>query len=108
MPDFEKQNRWLLNLRHEGEWGTRWKTTVNYSAVSDLDYLEDIGGDVGSEAVDKFVGPVDSSLANRRSAALTRWGKSSIGMGDLLRHCLFRVFRTWIQMVANNTKKFLR
>ena len=75
MPDFEKQNRWLLNLRHEGEWGTRWKTTVNYSAVSDLDYLEDIGGDVGSEAVDKFVGPVDSSLANRRSAALTRLGK---------------------------------
>ena len=75
VPDFEKQNRWLLNLRHEGEWGTRWKTTVNYSAVSDLDYLEDIGGDVGSEAVDKFIGPVDSSLANRRSAALTRLGK---------------------------------
>ena len=75
VPDFEKQNRWLLNLRHEGEWGTRWKTTVNYSAVSDLDYLEDIGGDVGSEAVDRFIGPVDSSLANRRSAALTRLGK---------------------------------
>lgn len=75
VPGFDKKNRWLLNLRHEGTWGDQWSTTVDYSAISDLDYLVDIGGDVGSESVDQFVGPVDSSLANRRSAALTRLGK---------------------------------
>ncbi|MDB3988262.1 LPS assembly protein LptD [Pseudomonadales bacterium] len=75
VPDFEKQNRWLLNLRHEGDWGTRWKTTVNYSAVSDLDYLKDIGGDVGSDSVDRFVGPIDANLTDQRSASLTRLGK---------------------------------
>lgn len=83
VPDFEKQNRWLLNLRHEGQWRESWKTTVNYSAVSDLDYLEDIGGNVGSAAVDRFVGPIDSNLADRRSASLTRLGKVEYREGDL-------------------------
>ena len=83
VPDFDKQNRWLLNLRHEGEFGQHWKTTVDYSAISDLDYLEDIGGNVGSAAVDRFVGPVDSSLADRRSAALTRLAKVEYREGGL-------------------------
>jgi LPS-assembly protein len=82
IPDFEKRNRWLLNLRHSGEWGPQWKTTIDYSAVSDLNYLEDIGGNVGSDSVDQFVGPVDASLANRRSAALTRLGKIEYRAGE--------------------------
>jgi len=72
LPPFEKQDRWLLNLRHDGGWDSRWKTHLSYSAVSDVDYLHDIGGDVGSDAVEAFLNPVASSLTNRRSAALER------------------------------------
>jgi len=72
--DFEKQDRWLLNIRHDGGLDSRWKTTIDYSAVSDIDYLHDIGGNVGSSAVEQFINPVDSSFTNRRTAALDRIG----------------------------------
>lgn len=75
VPPFREQDRWFVNARHSGGWTSRWKSTVSYSAVSDIDYLHDIGGDVGSTTVDKFVGPIDQGLANRRSAALDRQGK---------------------------------
>lgn len=75
VPPFQKRDRWFLNVRHSGGWTSRWKSTASYSAVSDIDYLHDIGGDVGSTTVDRFVGPIDQGLANRRSAALDRQGK---------------------------------
>ena len=75
IPEFEKQDRWLLNVRHEAGWGSRWRTSINYSAVSDVDYLHDIGGDVGSASVEQFINPVESNFTNRRSAALDRIGQ---------------------------------
>jgi LPS-assembly protein len=75
IPPFEKQDRWYINLRHSGDWTGRLKTSGIYSAVSDIDYLQDIGGDVGSTTIDQFVGPIDQSLANRVSAALDRRGE---------------------------------
>ncbi|MBV1878640.1 MAG: LPS assembly protein LptD [Pseudomonadales bacterium] len=74
-PEFEKQDRWLLNIKHQGGGSSRWKTSVNYSAVSDTDYLHDIGGDVNSSAVAQFLNPVDSSFTDNRTAVLDRIGQ---------------------------------
>ena len=72
---FEKQDRWLLNVRHEGGSHSRWKTSINYSAISDPDYLHDIGGDVGSSTVEQYINPVDSNFSSRRTAALDQIGQ---------------------------------
>ena len=74
---FEKKDRWLLNLHHTGGWSSRWKSTVDYTAVSDIDYLRDIGGDIGSPAVNQYVNSVDQTLTSQRSAALNRLGEIS-------------------------------
>ncbi len=43
--DFPNQgsSRWLLEARQTGLAGERWRTSINYSEVSDEDYLSDIG-----------------------------------------------------------------
>ncbi len=71
-PPFREQDRWFFNVRHTGGWGGRWRSVVRYSAVSDLDYLHDIGGEVDSVAVEQFLSRVDTTLGNRRTAALDR------------------------------------
>ncbi|MEX2488875.1 MAG: LPS assembly protein LptD [Pseudomonadales bacterium] len=73
--EFEKEDRWLLHVSHDGIWSPRWRTSISYSAVSDIDYLHDIGGDVGSSSVRRFTDPADRSLSSRRSAALDRKGQ---------------------------------
>ncbi len=42
----DEADRWLLYLNHTGGWASRWKSQVSYGAVSDVDYLHDIGGRV--------------------------------------------------------------
>jgi LPS-assembly protein len=73
--EFEEQDRWFLNLRHTGGWNKRLQSVVRYSAVSDNDYLRDIGGDVDSAAIEQHIGGVDQSITNRRTAALHRFGE---------------------------------
>jgi LPS-assembly protein len=82
IPDFEKQDRWYTNLRHEGGWSPEWKTSLDYSAVSDIDYVEDIGGEFGSTSIDDFLNPVRGSLTEQRSASLTRLGSVAYRAGD--------------------------
>ncbi len=72
--DFVRQDRWLLSLRHEGGSDSRWKSSVNYSAVSDIEYLQDIGGNVAT-SVDQYINPVESSLTDIRAPALDRIGQ---------------------------------
>lgn len=71
-PPFRRQDRWFLNVRHTGGWGKRWRSVVRFSTVSDIDYLHDIGGEVDSVAVEQFLSRVDTTLGNRRTAALDR------------------------------------
>ncbi|MFT7132654.1 MAG: LPS-assembly protein [Cyclobacteriaceae bacterium] len=73
--DFEAQKRWYLDLRHQGGWDSRWQTNINYSAVSDFDYLQDIGGNIGTATNSEIITPIEQGLANRRSAALDRIGQ---------------------------------
>ena len=75
MPALKKQDRWLLNLRHDGGWTSRWKTHLSYSAVSDIDYLYDFGGNLGSGSSKNYTSAAAASLINRRSAALDRLGR---------------------------------
>lgn len=76
LPKFKKQDRWLVHATHEGGWNSRWKSSIRYSAVSDNDYLSDIGGSVGSASPDR-TGSSDRNLTNRILPALNRTG--SIG-----------------------------
>lgn len=74
---FEAQDRWYLNLRHGGGWNSRLKTHVSYSAVSDIDYLYDIGGDLGSDALNRKVSSFEQDVTGRRSLVLDRMGEVS-------------------------------
>ena len=38
-----KRERWSLYLNHHGNWPSRWTTSLSYNAVSDIDYIYDIG-----------------------------------------------------------------
>lgn len=82
IPDFEKQDRWYLNLRHEAGWSEAWRTSIDYNAVSDIDYVDDIGGEFGSTSIDDFLNPVRGNLTEQRSASLTRLGTVSYRSGD--------------------------
>lgn len=70
-----KQDRWFFNFRHNRGATSRFKTTLRYSAVSDNEYLDDLGGNFGSSAVDQFQNPVDVALASRRVPNLERLGE---------------------------------
>jgi LPS-assembly protein len=72
---FEKQDRWLLNIRHSGGWNKRLQSSIRYSVVSDESYLHDLGGDIDPDSIEQYVGGVDHSLTNRRTAALDQLGE---------------------------------
>ena len=42
---FDPADRWMLGIKHDGRVG-RFRTHVDYSAVSDLDYYSDLGTDI--------------------------------------------------------------
>tara|TARA_R110002073_G_scaffold5617_5_gene34406 strand:+ start:3430 stop:5937 length:2508 start_codon:yes stop_codon:yes gene_type:complete len=82
IPEFEKQDRWYINLRHQASWSGKWATSIDYNAVSDIDYVDDIGGEFGSTSIDDFLNPVRGNLTEQRSATLTRLGTLSYQSGD--------------------------
>lgn len=73
---FTAQNRWYLDLRHRGGLDSRWQTAINYSAVSDIDYLNDIGGEVGAAVSLLSSTPFDPGQTNRRSASLDQFAQA--------------------------------
>ncbi|PIE24874.1 MAG: hypothetical protein CSA60_02660 [Neptuniibacter caesariensis] len=44
MPDDDivDEDRWLVSLKHSGKIGNHWRTSIDYTAVSDNDYFEDL------------------------------------------------------------------
>ena len=60
---FNSANRWMLGIKHHGRVG-RFRTHVDYSSVSDLDYYADLGTDIEST----------SRYALERRAELSYWG----------------------------------
>jgi len=71
---FDKQDRWLLYFNHVGTWSRRWRSLVNYGALSDVDYLQDIGGDIdaSTQETNKSFQSLGTNIpALRRYARLT-------------------------------------
>lgn len=100
---FKKTDRWFLNINHTGGWSSRWKSTVDYSAVSDISYLHDIGSNVVSTSVQQFVNGVDQTLTNNRSAALNRLGEISYHGTDWTSNLKLQGFQS---LVANAAKQY--
>jgi LPS-assembly protein len=71
-PEFEKQDRWLIHTTHSGAWTDNWRTSLDYSAVSDTDYLRDIGGDITSTAIQQGTNQIQDSYGNNTIPALNR------------------------------------
>lgn len=90
---FDAQQRWYLDLRHQGGWDSRWKTSINFSAVSDNEYLQDIGGNIGTASSAEFITPVDQSLASRRAAALDQVAQVSYNGGHWRANAMVRYFQ---------------
>jgi len=40
--NYEGEDRWLVSVDHEGGFGKRWSTLVDYTKVSDSDYFRDL------------------------------------------------------------------
>lgn len=74
---FQPRNRWALNIRHTGGWTRRWQTTLRFNALSDTEYLHDIGADVDAVAREQFLSRIDQSVGNRRSVALDRLAEAT-------------------------------
>lgn len=75
--DFQAQDRWFVNLRHAGNWGKNFATTVRYNRVSDDDYLRDFGATVDSASAAGLTRGLDQSIGNRRTAALDQLAEVS-------------------------------
>ena len=67
---FDKQDRWLTHFSHKGKAG-RLSSSVNYTSVSDIDYLDDLGGFKNTNS--EFGSVADNS----REPALKRTGNIS-------------------------------
>ncbi|MFT7686938.1 MAG: LPS-assembly protein, partial [Candidatus Azotimanducaceae bacterium] len=104
-PEFEKQDRWFLNLQHESGWDTNWKASVNYSAVSDIDYLHDIGGDIGTDSVTQRAKGISSNLTNRRTAALDQIGKAQYRGSNWNAEILLREYQNLDLLSAEQYKQ---
>ncbi len=64
---FDKQDRWLGHFSHKGRTGP-WSSSVNYTSVSDIDYLDDLGGFTNTNS------NFDNALDTANSPALLRTG----------------------------------
>ncbi len=67
-PDFDKQDRWMAHVSHKGRRGP-WSSMINYTSVSDIDYLEDLGGFTSTDS------DFDRALDRSDSPALVRRGR---------------------------------
>ena len=67
---FDKQDRWLGHFSHKGRSGP-WSSSANYTSVSDIDYLDDLGGFTNANS------DFDNSLETASNPALLRTGAVS-------------------------------
>ncbi len=74
---FRKQDRWLIHVLHDGAYKGRWRSRIQYAAVSDNDFLTDIGGNVGTTATAGYRATSGNNSANRTTPALNRIGSLS-------------------------------
>ncbi len=85
-PPFQGEDRWLANIDHQGGFGKRWNTRIDYTKVSDEDYFQDIG---------------NSTLEANSQTHL----KQFAGLSYRTDHWRFAANGTEYQTLINNTNK---
>ena len=61
---FKEKDRWLVHVEHKGNINN-WSSRLNYTSVSDIDYLRDLGSLVASDSAD-----FDQALGSNHAPAL--------------------------------------
>ncbi len=89
--DFEEQDRWLAHVKHRGVYG-RWVSRINYTAVSDIDYLRDLGSPTSTDT------DFNRVVGSTQSPALLRTGSLDYRRGNFTTAVELRSFQKLSQI----------
>ena len=86
----EDDTRWLVGVQQRGQFGPSWRTTIDYSKVSDPDYVRDLD---------------NSTLSSQRQTALMQLGQLDYLGSDWLVSIQAQQFQSLADDIRNNYKK---
>ena len=86
----EDDARWLVGVQQRGQFGPSWRTTIDYSKVSDPDYVRDLD---------------NSTLSSQRQTALMQLGQLDYLGSDWLVSIQAQQFQSLADDIRNNYKK---
>ncbi|EAQ98017.1 Organic solvent tolerance protein OstA [Congregibacter litoralis KT71] len=89
-PDEPDANRWLAVVKHQGNYGGRWRSLINYSKVSDVDLIRDLE---------------TSRLDSRRDVNLLQLGQVKYLGDDWLVTLQAQQFQPLAEDIRNDYKK---
>lgn len=89
-PDEPDAKRWLANVQHQGAYGRRWRSLINYNKVSDVDLIRDLE---------------TSRLDTRRDVNLLQLGQVKYLGDDWLITAQAQQFQPLAEDIANDYKK---
>lgn len=89
-PDAGSYDRWIGIVKHDGLINQRWRSTVDYSKASDVNYIKDLNS---------------SSLDNKRQTALLQRGALDYLGDDWLLQVEVQQFQTLADDIRNDYKK---
>ncbi|WOJ96919.1 LPS assembly protein LptD [Congregibacter brevis] len=89
-PDENDAKRWLANVKHQGNYGGRWRSLINYSKVSDVDLIRDLE---------------TSRLDSRRDVNLLQLGQVKYLGDDWLVTLQAQQFQPLAEDIRNDYKK---
>lgn len=87
----EDPDRWLIHVKHKGSQGP-WRSSINFTRVSDIDYLGDLGGFTNTDAA------FDRALNQSNDPALLRTGSLSYIGNDWSSKLSLRSFQNLNQL----------
>ena len=86
----ESSDRWLANIEHRGNFSENWRTRIDYSKVSDVDYLRDLN---------------NVSLSAQRQTALIQLGEVDYLGEDWLINIQAQQFQSLADDIRDDYKK---
>ncbi|TXS90885.1 LPS-assembly protein LptD [Parahaliea maris] len=89
-PELNDHSRWLGQVKHNGLFDRRWRSTVDYSKASDVDYLKDLR---------------TNSLETRRETSLLQLGSLDYLGDDWLLGVDFQQFQSLADDINNDYAK---
>jgi len=86
----ENSDRWLANVDHKGNFANNWRTRIDYTKVSDVDYVKDLN---------------NASLSAQRQTALMQLGEVDYLGEDWLINIQAQQFQSLADDIRNDYKK---